>query len=56
MIQHRKSDGSLGQFGSDKVHSITTDGNKFTVKLKHYGWDEYDFWYETIDDIIEMRV
>ncbi len=56
MIQYRKSDGSLGQFDSDKAHSITTDGKKFTVTLKHYGWDEYDFWYETIDDIIELRI
>jgi hypothetical protein len=56
MIQYRKSDGSLGQFDSDKLHKIEAKGNTFTVTLIYYGWDEYDYWYDTIEDIIELRI
>lgn len=56
MIQYRKSDGSLGQFDSDKLHKIEAKDNAFTVTLIYYGWDEYDYWYDTIEDIIELRI
>ena len=56
MIQYRKTDGTLGEFDADKVHRITTDGHTFTVTLIYYGYDEYDFWYDEINDICELRI
>ena len=56
MIQYRKTDGTLGEFDADKVHRITTDGRTFTVTLIYYGYDEYDFWYDEINDICELRI
>ena len=56
MIQYRKSDGSLGGCDSNKVNSIDINGNTFTITLIHYGWDEYDYCYEKINDVIEVRI
>ena len=56
MIEYRKSDGTLETCDSDKVKSIDIDGNTITITLIHYGWDEYDYWYERITDIIEIRI
>ena len=56
MIQYRKSDGMLGDFNSDKLYKIEVVDHKFKVTLKHIGWDDYDFWYEEINDIIELRI
>ncbi len=57
-IQYRKSDGSLGSFDSDKFYSTTVNNEtkSFNIKLKCYGWDEYDYWYEDIIDVIEIRI
>lgn len=56
MIQYRTSDGRLGEFDSDKLYSIGVNGSTFTITLKHYGYDEYDFWYSEITDIVEIRI
>ncbi len=56
MIQYRKSDGILGEFDSDKLYSINAKEHSFTITLRHYGWDEYDWWNEEITDIIELRI
>ena len=56
MIQYRKSDGTLGEFDSDKLYSLSVKDNVFIVTLRHYGWDEYDWWNEEITDIIELRI
>jgi len=56
MIQYRKSDGTLGEFDSDKLHSIEVNEHSFTANLRHYGWDEYDWSDEEITDIIELRI
>lgn len=56
MIQYRKSDGSLGEFNSDKLYSIKVKENTFTITLKNYGYDEYEYCYEEITDIIEIRI
>lgn len=56
MIQYRTSDGSLGEFDSDKLYSIEVKGGSFTITLKHYGYDEYDFWYSEITDVVEIRM
>ena len=56
MIQYRKLDGTLGEIDPNKLYKIETEGNTFKVTLKYYGWDEYDFWYDEIPDIIELRI
>ena len=56
MIQYRKADGTLGEFNSDRLYQINIKDGKFVVTLKDYGYDEYDFWYSEITDIIELRV
>lgn len=57
MVQYRKSDGTLGEFDSDKLCSIKAREHTFTVTLRHYGWeDEYDFEEEEITDITELRI
>ena len=56
MIQYRTSDGRLGEFYSDKLYSIGVNGSTFTITLKHYGYDEYDFWYSEITDVVEIRI
>ena len=56
MIQYRKSDGTLGEFRSDKLYSIKAKEHSFTITLRHYGRDEYDWVNEEITDIIELRI
>lgn len=56
MVQYRKSDNSLGEFDPDRLYSIEAKGHTFTVTLKYYGYDEYDYWYDEITDIIELRI
>jgi hypothetical protein len=56
MIQYRKSDGTLGEFDNDKLHSIEVNEHSFTATLRYYGWDEYDWSDEKITDIIELRI
>lgn len=56
MIQYRKSDGTLGEFDSNKLHSIEVNERSFTANLRHYIWDEYDWRDEEITDIIELRI
>lgn len=58
MVQYRLKDGTLGQFDPDKMCDIryNSQTNTFTVKLRSYGYDEYDFYDDEITDIIEIRV
>lgn len=56
MIQYRKSDGTLGEFDNDKFRSVEVNEHSFTINLRHYGWDEYDWSDEKITDIIELRI
>lgn len=56
MIQYKKSDGTLGEFSSDELHSIRVEGHTFIITLRHYEWDEYDWVDEEITDIIEFRI
>lgn len=56
MIQYRKADGTLDSFDSDNLYGIEAKGHTFTITLKHYGYDEYDFWYSEIEDVIEIRI
>lgn len=56
MVQYRKSDGTLGEFDSDKLLNINVKGHTFTITLRHYFYDEYDFEDEEITDVIEIRI
>lgn len=56
MIQYRQSDGTLGQFDSDDLYEITTDGHTFTITLRSYGYDEYDVYYDKIENVTEIRI
>lgn len=56
MIQYKKSDGTLGEFDSDKLYSIEAKEHTFTITLKYYGYDDYDFWYDKITDVTEIRI
>ncbi len=56
MIQYTKSDGTVGEFNSDNLSSIDVKGHTLTVTLRYYGYDEYDFWYDEIDDIVELKM
>ncbi len=56
MIHYRKSDGTLGECDPDRLHSVTVSGHTFTITLKYYGYDEYDFWYDEIKDVVEMQI
>lgn len=55
MIQYRTRDGKLGQVDESSCR-IQVTGDTFTITKRKYGYDEYDFWDETIDDIIELRI
>ena len=57
-IQYRKSDGTLGSIDAKTLKEINIDPktNKLTIKQIFYGWDEYDYWFDKIEDVIEIRV
>ena len=56
MIQYRKSDGTLGEFDSDKLLGINVTGHTFTITLRHYFDDDYDWEDEEITDVVEIRI
>jgi hypothetical protein len=56
MIQYRKSDGTLGEFNSDKLLNINVEGHTFTITLRHYFFDDLDWENEEITDVIEIRI
>ena len=56
MIQYQKSDGTLGEFDSDKLLSIDVKEYTFTITLRHYFYDVWDWEDEEITDVIEIRI
>ena len=56
MIQYRKSDGTLGEVDSDKILSIDVKEHTFTITLRHYFYDEWDWEDEEITNVIEIRI
>ena len=56
MIQYRKSDGTLGEFDSDKLRNSNAKEHTFTITLRHYFYDEYDWEDEEITDVVEIRI
>ena len=56
MIYYRKSDGTEGSFDSDKSFSLTSDGHTFTITIRHYYYDDWDFEDEEITDVVEIRI
>ncbi len=55
-IQYRKSDGTLGEFDSDKLRSINVNGHGFTITIRHYFYDDWDWEDEEITDVTEIRI
>lgn len=56
MIQYRKKDGTLGQIEPEKVHDISISDGYFSITLIYYGWDEYDYCFDYINDVVELRI
>ncbi len=56
MIYYRKSDGTEGSFDSDKSFNVTSDGHTFTITIRHYYYDDWDFEDEEIKDVVEIRI
>ena len=56
MIQYRKSDGTLGTCDFDNILNITVKAHSFTITLRDYFDDDWDWEDEKITDIIEMRI
>ena len=56
MIQYQKSDGTLGEFDPDELSSINVRGNTFTITLRHYFYDEYDWEDEEITDVVWFKM
>ena len=56
MIQYRKSGGTLGEFDSNKLYRIDVNGHTFTITLRHYFYDDYDWEDEKITNVVEMRI
>ena len=56
MIQYRKKDGTLGQIEPEKVHEISISDGCFRITLIDYGWDEYDYYFYYINNIVELRI
>lgn len=55
MIQYRTTDGTLGEI-DNKIYSIEPNEHTFTITIRHYYYDEYDWEDEIIDNIIELRI
>lgn len=57
MIQYRTTDGTLGQIdNTNAVYSIGLNEHTFTITIRHYFFDEYEWEDEIIDNIIELRI
>ena len=56
MIQYRKSDGTLGEFDSNKLYRIGLNGRTFTITLRHYLYDDYEWEDEEITNVVEIRI
>lgn len=56
IIQYRKSDGTLGEFDPDKLLNISVKEHTFTITLRDYYWDDWDWEDEEITDIVEIRI
>jgi hypothetical protein len=56
IIQYRKSDGALGEFDSNKLDRIGFNGHTFTITLRHYFYDDYDWEDEEITDVVEIKI
>ena len=56
MIQYRTTDGTLGEIDNNKIYSIEPNEHTFTITIRHYFYDEYEWEDEIIDNIIELRI
>ncbi|MBP5457674.1 MAG: hypothetical protein J6Y37_14375 [Paludibacteraceae bacterium] len=57
MIQYRKSDGTLGCVDeSSSSCSVEVNARTFTIVRRIHGYDDYDFYDDRIEGIIELRI
>ena len=56
MIQYRQNNGFLGSIQDNDSCHIEVNGRTFTIVRRTYGYDEYDFYDDRIENIIELRI
>lgn len=56
MVQYRKSNGTLGEFDSDELFKISVKEHTFTITLRRYFYDEWDWEDKEITDVTEIRI
>lgn len=58
MIYYKKTDGTSGSINDDKCNCriMVRSNHTFTIEKKSYGWDEYDYYIDKIEDVVELRI
>ena len=56
MIQYRRNDGMLGVIEQGDSCHIEVKNNSFTIVRRIYGYDEYDWVDDKIENVIELRI
>ena len=56
MIQYRKNNGLLGVIESYDSCHIEVHDDSFTIVRRIYGYDEYDWVDDKIENVIELRI
>ncbi len=56
MIQYRKNNGLLGVIESYDSCHIEVHDHSFTIVRRIYGYDEYDWVDDKIENVIELRI
>ena len=56
MIQYRQNNGFLGSIQDNDSCSIEIHGHTFTIVRRTYGYDEYDWEDERIENVIDLRI
>ena len=58
MIYYKKADGTSDLIDDDKCdcHVWPTKNHTFTIERTSYGWDEYDYYIDTIENVVEIRI
>jgi hypothetical protein len=56
MIQYRKKDDTLGQIKPEEVYDISISDGCFRITLISYGWDKDDYYFDYINDVVELKI
>lgn len=57
MIHYRTKDGSSNTIDDSRdTCVITIKDHMFSIERTSYGWDEYDFYVDNIDEVVELRI